>query len=487
MKKWFVLILLLSCSLFAQREITRFSTDEIGEVDDFIRPEFGDELKAVQPGMVKDGLFYLRQKFEDPFDDTQVNYQIFQGIATDASVNLIKFQVKGLTPAEVAKTKFYSAKDDDPSFDIEKLYIDGNHILVEFSEEVFYWKNGSAVSLKASDEKPYTISITSTPPAASVEINGAPRGVTPISYKQSSKAEIVVEMMKEGYYPQQYVAFGNGSDLKLNANLIRSIPLDDPSHDLDVQVNQMKMGATQENIDGLKAEFARAKSKVENSYESAKSHVESQFPATPSRMANESDVGYSNRTERWSGKKAEYLTTLTAEKEAILSRLSASEARLASVSVKSSSVAEVAPVEEEPAYEAPVEEEPSIAEASEEVYEDSFDSYEGPEISDRFSSSDEYIKWTGYALIVGGVSALIPATIQYLNFQKADDSYSSTQQNVAQRYANGEISDEQRAYYNEKILPSIGSARDTYKSESFLWGGIGLGALGVGATLLIAF
>jgi flagellar biosynthesis GTPase FlhF len=500
MKKWILLCLALTATTFAQRDIEKFSENELGEADEFIKAEFGDELKIVSPSSVKDGLFFLRQKFEDPFDDTQVNYQVYQGVSTSESIELSKFEIKGMTPEQVAKTKFYSAADEDASFDIEKVYIDGNHVLIEFGDELAYWKDGKAVVLKASQEKPYSVSIKSTPSAAKININGSDRGVAPVNFKQTGNVSLVITVSKDGFYPKQIIKNANGQNIDVSVNLVKTIALANPVGELKIRVKQISGGAEQEVITDLKGQFAKAKSKIESSFKNAEAHAKTNFPVVLGKQSKESPAAFAKRKETWNTEKANFMNTLKATKAQLLADLEVGNKKLASIKVI---VPEPEVVEAEEEYaeeemEEEAEEEQDLAEASEEIYEEEIEEEEEEDfdVSNRFSASDEYIKWTGWSLIGIGAVSLVPATLQYLEFNKANTSIDDTKAYVENAYSldpnllsEDQIADnrQKRAYYETVIISNLESTRDTYKNQFMLWTVLSGITIGTGSVLLFAF
>ena len=109
MKRSLLMVLCLSVvSAFAGvYDIEEFSAKDAGTPDDYIVAEFGGTLKVAPADEVEtlqEGRLVVRQKFEDPFGESETSYQLYQGGKGDLS------SMTALTADGVDYSKLVSAK-----------------------------------------------------------------------------------------------------------------------------------------------------------------------------------------------------------------------------------------------------------------------------------------------------------------------------------------------------------------------------------------
>jgi hypothetical protein len=134
--------LTLGLSLGHAQDISTFTTQDENSGNEYIRPEFGENLKKAQAGDVRSGKFFLRQKSEDPFNNYAVSYQLYQGLPA-TQVNVLKaFSLSGKSYSELVKTKFYKSSGDEATDDVDGIYFDGSS-LYAVSVDSLYTRNES--------------------------------------------------------------------------------------------------------------------------------------------------------------------------------------------------------------------------------------------------------------------------------------------------------------------------------------------------------
>lgn len=158
MKHSFLLAICLSAAAaFAGAyDISEFSAQDKGTPDKYIAAEFGRQLKTAPadevPSLQK-GRLVLRQKFEDPFGDTEPTYQLYQGRAGDLSNLVALTPPEGVTYTSLVTAKFYSARGQQAKDDAEKVYFDGTAIYIPGLTSAFAIINEKPVELQSEADR----------------------------------------------------------------------------------------------------------------------------------------------------------------------------------------------------------------------------------------------------------------------------------------------------------------------------------------------
>ena len=146
--------LFLTYSFAADYTISAFSATDAGSPDSYIEAEFGGELKTASPTAVLDiqaGRIFVRQKFEDPFEEEETSYQIYQGRSANTEF-LSPFQApSGVSYHKILNFKIYTSSDADPEDDVEKVYFDGKSIYLDGASTAYIYSNGTMVKLLPKD------------------------------------------------------------------------------------------------------------------------------------------------------------------------------------------------------------------------------------------------------------------------------------------------------------------------------------------------
>ena len=168
-----VLCLSIVSAFAGAYDIDEFSAKDAGTPDDYIVAEFGGELKvapADEVSSLQEGRIVVRQKFEDPFGESETSYQLYQGAAGDLS-SLTALSADGVDYSQLVTAKVYERRGMDSEKDVEKVYFDGKSVYAPGLTTAFVFIDGSPVQLKAqseasSDEEETTVA-AATPSSSS--------------------------------------------------------------------------------------------------------------------------------------------------------------------------------------------------------------------------------------------------------------------------------------------------------------------------------
>jgi hypothetical protein len=160
MKRSLLMVLCLSIvSAFAGAyDIDEFTAKDAGSPDDYIEAEFGGKLKvapAEEVESLQEGRLVVRQKFEDPFGDSETSYQLYQGRAGDLS-SMTALSADGVDYSKLVNAKLYPRRGVPADKDVEKVYFDGKSVYAPGLSSAVVFIDGSPVTLKgesASDEE----------------------------------------------------------------------------------------------------------------------------------------------------------------------------------------------------------------------------------------------------------------------------------------------------------------------------------------------
>lgn len=158
MRRSFLLAICLSAAAaFAGAyDISEFSAQDKGTPDKYIAAEFGGQLKtapADEVATLQKGRLVIRQKFEDPFGDTEPTYQLYQGRANDLSNLVALTPPEGMSYSSMVTTKFYATRGMQPKEDAEKVYFDGTSIYIPGLTSAFAIIDGKPVELQSEASK----------------------------------------------------------------------------------------------------------------------------------------------------------------------------------------------------------------------------------------------------------------------------------------------------------------------------------------------
>ncbi|MBO6075765.1 hypothetical protein [Fibrobacter succinogenes] len=154
MKRSLLMVLCLSVvSAFASiYDIDEFTAKDAGVPDDYIVAEFGGELKvapADEVSSLQSGRMVVRQKFEDPFGESETSYQLYQGGKGDVS-SMTPMTADGVDYSALVKAKLYTRRGQAADKDVEKVYFDGKAVYAPGLSSAIVYINGKPVELKGS-------------------------------------------------------------------------------------------------------------------------------------------------------------------------------------------------------------------------------------------------------------------------------------------------------------------------------------------------
>ena len=172
MKRSLLMVLCLSVvSAFAGAyDIEEFTAKDAGAPDDYIVAEFGGQLKVAPADEVEslqDGRLVVRQKFEDPFGESETSYQLYQGGKGDLS-SMTALTADGVDYSKLISAKLYERRGMPADQDVEKVYFDGKAVYAPGLTTAVVFIDGAPVTLKgdapAAEEEEETVAAA---PAAS--------------------------------------------------------------------------------------------------------------------------------------------------------------------------------------------------------------------------------------------------------------------------------------------------------------------------------
>ena len=291
-----------------------------GEPDNYIAQESSGGLKPVSPGQVsqQSGKLYVRQKFEDPFEDEGATYQIFQGRPTDAAKSLGKISLDGIPYATLLKMKFFYTKNAKGDDDLETVYFDGKDIFVEGEDPVYINLNGKMEELKPVVSREFKISLTSEPSGATVTVNNASKGETPLTFNVSSSKTVTVVVSKEGYYTTvKPITPSEKQTTQEGVLLTAKKPLDNPATAYRSQLTAAMASKNTNTIKTLRADVQKTLNNYNSASKKEMEAVMSKYPANSPKAANESSADYDARQKVWNNAQAKEKDALNKEAQGI--------------------------------------------------------------------------------------------------------------------------------------------------------------------------
>ena len=168
MKRLSFIVLCAALTAFAgPYDIEGFDATDVGSPDQYITAEFGGQLKkapASEVSSLQSGRLVVRQKFEDPFGESETTYQLYQGRAGDLS-SLVPLTADGADYSDIVSAKIYQRKGMAAEEDAEKVYFDGKFIYVPGMSSAIAYVNDAPVELKGAEDEPVAAAV----PAPAVE------------------------------------------------------------------------------------------------------------------------------------------------------------------------------------------------------------------------------------------------------------------------------------------------------------------------------
>lgn len=153
MKRLSFLVLCTALTAFAgPYDIGSFDAQDDGSPDEYISAEFGGELKTIPASEVEDlqsGRLVVRQKFQDPFGESDATYQLFQGSAGDLS-DLTPLSASSASISDLVSSKIYKRRGLDAEDDVEKVYFDSKYVYIPGLSSAIAFVNDAPVELKGN-------------------------------------------------------------------------------------------------------------------------------------------------------------------------------------------------------------------------------------------------------------------------------------------------------------------------------------------------
>jgi hypothetical protein len=196
-----LMVLGLGSTSLAATDITQFGNAEYGQADAMIQGEFDPRLKKADISEIKEGRFYIRQKFQDPFDDEATTYQVFEGVPAEAATSLIPLELGGLSIQALMAKKVYAKSGSADGLDLERVYTDGRQLYIDFGDEAWIKSGGSWVKL-AKSSSPNALS----PVRKSGDLASSTNQVIEQSVSEQVQADDVASSIDD--------RFGYGSEIK---------------------------------------------------------------------------------------------------------------------------------------------------------------------------------------------------------------------------------------------------------------------------------
>jgi hypothetical protein len=295
------LVLLTSFAFADNFTIAKFEGEEIGAPDDYIAAEFNDELKKANPNAIQDGRFYVRQKFEDPFDDAATAYGLYQGkLTTAGKAKLGKFSIADKPYSDVLKTKFYLTISAKPDQDIDRVYFDGKFAYVEGESPVFVSIDGKMVELKPSIERVSYFNVTSQPAGAEITLNDEAKGRTPSKITALGTRAVVITLAKPGFYTKIRVLKPQpGLTVDVGELLTEKKDIENPAQALKLKFLEL---SKKNDSKGLQSLRSSVQSQMDEWPKESGALIQKQmalFPQSPAQGADEGAPEYQNRTGVW--------------------------------------------------------------------------------------------------------------------------------------------------------------------------------------------
>jgi hypothetical protein len=175
-----------------------------------ISPLKADTLERLlrQPALGREELL-LRRRFGPS------EYGLYRGKRTRGSFD--NLSVFAPPPAMTVNTllyrKIYMSQTDNPNMDVADVYFDAEYIYVENAVKIYYVDNGRQ-SLTMIGRSGGKLTVTSIPDSATVFIDGAERGKTPLVLDNLLSPYCIIKVLKTGCYQADAFTYcGAGTDV----------------------------------------------------------------------------------------------------------------------------------------------------------------------------------------------------------------------------------------------------------------------------------
>ncbi|MGL1903489.1 MAG: PEGA domain-containing protein [Fibrobacterales bacterium] len=302
LRKLLFFVLIIQLIAFADDfTIKSFNAVDAGEPDKFITAPFSSELKKVKSGKIQKGKFYVRHKFEDPYDPDALTYQLFEGQPSSSIGTLSKFKIpKGMNIRTFVKKKFYLSDYAEFDEDIETVYFDKKYAYVE-KEELLYIKNGGSFkSLNFLDEKICYIEVTSEPSGATVSVAGKSKGKTPVKFSVISTKPILATIKKRGFYTMSRSIKPNPNTLTQDGLLLISKKeMESPVPPHKALFKKLTKTPNYDTLKILARNIEKSLKDLPDLLREAKATIEADYPANPPKGSSESKSNFNKRTKGW--------------------------------------------------------------------------------------------------------------------------------------------------------------------------------------------
>ncbi|MGL1936488.1 MAG: PEGA domain-containing protein [Fibrobacterales bacterium] len=302
LRKLLFFVLIIQLLAFADDfSIKSFNAVDAGEPDKYITAPFSSELKKVKSGKIQKGKFYVRHKFEDPYDPDAITYQLFEGQPSSSIGTLSKFKIpKGMNIRTFVKKKFYLSDYAEFDEDIETVYFDKKYAYVE-KEETLYIKNGGSFkTLGFLDEKICYIEVTSEPSGATVKVDGKSKGITPVKFSVISTKPILATIKKKGYYTISRSIKPNPNSLTQDGLLLISKKeMENPVPPHKALFKKLTKKPDYDTLKILARNIKKSLKELPELLRDAKSNIETNYPANPPKGSSESKGNFGKRSKSW--------------------------------------------------------------------------------------------------------------------------------------------------------------------------------------------
>lgn len=151
-------------------DISDFEAKDAGTPDDYISAEFGGKLKTIpadEVESIQDGRIVMRQKFADPFGESDPTYQLYQGSAGDLSS--MTAMTADVDYSKLLTAKVYAKRGEAADKDVEKVYFDGKSVFADGLSSAIVFIDGSPVTLKGENADEPAEEVAAAPTSSSDE------------------------------------------------------------------------------------------------------------------------------------------------------------------------------------------------------------------------------------------------------------------------------------------------------------------------------
>jgi hypothetical protein len=169
----------------------------------FISSEYDDTVRLITPDRARNGGFFVRQKFEDPWT-SKTRYQLHEGLRTPKTIHLISFQLPGELIApfqEKFSEPFFYRSPEGAWLEATRVYFDDQFVYVEDHDQLFYRIGTQFTPLLLISRNVQQVGIRTNPPGAEVYLAGLPRGFSPHRFHHTHPLPVSAYVYLTDYYP----------------------------------------------------------------------------------------------------------------------------------------------------------------------------------------------------------------------------------------------------------------------------------------------